>query len=86
MAADRRAIHHNGIHVYVPTCESCRTDEHVRLDRHWHPGAAEGFGRTIGMCTGCDRLIHASKEDLHALLEPQRLDDRLAQLRAGNGW
>lgn len=68
-----RAIQHDTGHIYLLECEECGTY------REYSRGSSRGSMTAI--CHRCASIHTLTEQEEWAAREPQRLDDRLAELR-----
>ena len=72
-SGERRSSVHKGQHTYDLWCWSCNSDRDTLFDK---------YRIDEGWCSNCHLVIRLDDEERHAALEPQRLDDRMAQVQA----
>lgn len=86
VTAEQRVTRFNGVEVYPPFCWSCGTDRHSEwkdlpsLEKLHAPGHCFDFIR--GYCSYCEKIIDSNHEEAFKAREPERLEARLAELRA----
>lgn len=78
-----RLIVHVGAEVYAPWCESCRNDDQTRWQQLPALGEVErGWSTVRAFCSRCEKDCYVSQVDAWRAREPERLAQRLADLRA----
>lgn len=80
-----RVIRHDGVDVYAPWCDCCASDREtrwVRLPTEYAGEALLGHWPQAS-CLRCERVLEPEIAEAFRAREPERLAQRLAELKAG---